>query len=176
MLIFIVVISLVFLYERLKIFFSPEKNGEIVHKWLTVLPLSTYTFIILFAIFELILTKKYINPLLSILGIAFIISGTILRRKSIRALGDQQSAHIKIFPKQRLIKNGPYKIMRHPYLLSVVCELVGFCLLLNSFFSLVLVFLIQIPILIVRGFFEEKFLCSRFGIEYNHYRNNSLFL
>ena len=176
MFIFITVVYLILLYERLICFFSPEKNGKIFYKWLTILPASIYFFIILCVIIEFNWTKKHLNPLLSILGIVFIIMGIILRRKAIRTLGHYWSAHIKIFPEHKLIKDGLYKIMRHPYLFSVVCELTGFCLFLNSFFSVLLVFLIQVPILIARGFFEEEVLCRHFGIEYSQYRNKSLFL
>ncbi len=176
MLIFIAAVFLIFLYERLRYFFSPEKNGKIIHKWLTTLPVLTYSFIILCAIIEFIQAKKYANPFISILGIVFIIAGIILRRKAVRALGDYWSVYIKIFPEQKLIKDGPYKIMRHPYLFSVICELAGSCLLLNSFFSLALVFLIQTPILVLRGFSEEKILHAIFNEEYFEYKKKTIFL
>jgi len=176
MFIFVIVIALCFLVERLVCFLSAENNGKIIHRWLTILPLTTYSLIILCAIIDFIQAKGSLNYFLSILGVFFISTGVILRRKTVGALGNQWSAYIKIFPEQKLIKDGPYKIMRHPYLFSVVCELIGFCLLLNSFYSLALVFLIQVPILVLRGYSEEKILYSLFNKEYAEYRDKASFL
>lgn len=174
--IFIAGLTLIFLFERIRCFFYSEKEGKVLYKWLTILPASSYSLILLSVIFEFLWITKHINVFLSILGVVFIILGIILRRNAIRALGELWSTDIKIFPEQKLIKDGPYKIMRHPYLFSVACELIGLCLFLNSFFSVLLVFLLQIPLLIVRGFFEEKFLYGCFGVKYLEYKKEILFL
>ena len=65
--------------------------------------------------------------------------------------------------------------MKHPYYLGVMLELAGVCMIANAFYSLSLVFFVQLPLLVIRIFFEEKTLVNYFGDRYEKYRFGKLF-
>lgn len=89
---------------------------------------------------------------------------------AIRASGDQWGIHSiemgRSSGHRRLIREGPYDYLRHPYYLSVCLEIVSICLVMRAWRSLLVAILIVCPLEIIRGFLEEKNLLSIFGWPY----------
>lgn len=139
------------------------------HSWAFTVLFYGYIFIVIFSIGEFFLYLKEISLLISILGSAIYGSGVFLRRKAIDTLGENWSVYIDIKEGHELITNGVYGIFRHPYCLAVFLELVGISLIANAFFSLFLVFFVQVPLLMVRIVLEEKVLITHFGDLYRDY-------
>lgn len=174
--IFVLVYSIISL-ERLKEFlFLKEREGITYYNILTKLPFLGYSLIIFCALIEFFSIKRAINIYICIIGFFLILFGVFMRKKSIRDLGTYWSKYIKIFTDQKIVESGSYKIMRHPYIFSVISELFGFCLFLNSYFTVFLVFLVQFPILVVRGIFEEKILQKFFWEKYLIYKKKTPFI
>lgn len=172
-LIFYLFFLLLAVFERItNTFFQSEieTKGKIYYKWTFSYLLYVYLFIVLFSIGEFIVSWKEINLSVSIIGIVIYGFGAFIRRKAINDLGDNWSVYIEIKKNQELITDGIYKVMRHPYCLAVILELLGACLIANAFYSSCLVFLIQGPLLLVRIMLEEKVLIMHFGNSYLAYR------
>lgn len=164
--------------ERVKYTFtSPKLNkiGHIYYHWTFIVLLIIYVLIVLFSIIEYFIIVKAVNPYVSITGLFIFLSGVCLRRKAGADLGYNWSFHIEIKEKQELIAGGIYRYLKHPYYLGVMLELVGVCMIANAFYSLSLVFFVQLPLLAIRTFLEEKTLVNYFGDRYEKYRFGKLF-
>jgi len=169
---FYIVFLIVSTFERINstFIFTGKKITKIIyHRWAFIIPLSTYLLILFTSMIEFFLTVKIVNLIISLIGFVIFIAGVLLRKKSISGLGENWSLYIEIKEGHELITDGVYKILKHPYCLAVIFELIGVCLLANAFFSLIMVFLIQAPLLLIRVNLEERVLIDYFGDAYRRY-------
>ena len=90
---------------------------------------------------------------------------------SIHAVGRAKDVNRQL----TLVKDGPYKYIRHPIYLATILELFGITILFNTFYSLIFVMLGS-PVYALRAFFEEKKLVEIFGGEYLLYRQEVPFI
>ena len=93
----------------------------------------------------------------------------VVRAQASRQLGPFHSPHIELRQAQTLITQGIYRIARHPYYGSVIMELVGFNLFLNTLRSLFVVGFIYFPLMLFRIKREELFMAAHFGDTYQRY-------
>jgi len=160
--------------ERISFTFRrKEPEGKIRYKCLSNVVIFTYLSSVTFALIEFIIFKKRLNIFVSLTGVAIAILGILLRRISIKKLGEYWSIHIKEVIGHKLIKDGPYRYIRHPYYLAVMLELVGIALYFNAFFAMSFILIVHFPLLLVRIHFEEKVLISQFGREYLYYKKTT---
>ncbi len=151
-------IFLIAVSERIIFTFKRKaRQGEIKYKWTTCLLLCSYVACVLVALFEFI-GKDSVSYGISLAGFLIAWAGIALRRASIRALGDFWSIHIKVFDNQAIIKSGPYRFFRHPYYAAVMLELLGVSLFFNAMRATLVVFLVHLPLLLVRISLEDKVL------------------
>jgi methyltransferase len=73
-----------------------------------------------------------------------------------------------------LIRKGPYRFMRHPIYAGLILELISIPLVLNAFWTLIFVGLVNIPLQILRTRLEEKQLIQVLGGDYAIYTNECL--
>ena len=130
----------------------------------------TYLLCVGSSVAELLIFRREPKFAVTFLGGVFFLSGMFLRNSAIRNLGKQWSVHIDLRRTEEIVRSGPYKYMRHPYYFAVLLELVGFSLMSNSFFSLMLILTIQLPLILWRVSYEERALVRRFGRVYLWYR------
>jgi len=128
-----------------------------------------YLSIVIASITEYFVKGQGVLVVVSIAGFLLYLSGVVLRRRAIKDLAGNWSVFIEIKENHKLITRGIYKHFKHPYCLAVVFELSGFCLVANSYGSLLFVFLVQLPLVFVRIILEEKVLVSHFGETYKSY-------
>jgi len=76
-------------------------------------------------------------------------------------MGKNFSLHIEVGKKQRLVKEGPYRFLRHPGYLAVIFK---------AYYTLIYTLIIYIPLILFRAHLEEKILIERFGEEYISYK------
>lgn len=174
---FYIIFLLAGIVERVNSTFFCNKakdNGIIYHKWLFIVPFYAYLFILFCSLGEFLLIIKTINMIILWLGFIIFISAALLRRKSISDLGKNWSLYTEIKENHELITSGIYKCIKHPYYLSVFLELIGICLIANAFYSLMLIFLIQLPLLLIRTVLEERMLINRFGSRYIRYKSGKI--
>lgn len=91
-----------------------------------------------------------------------------------RRLGDNYSQDIVIFKKHKLIQDGLYKYIRHPYYLFQILSDLGAAVATLSFLVLPLA-VIEIPILIKRALIEEGLLEKHFPEQFKQYRKKAGF-
>ena len=166
-----IIFLLVAVAYRLKTAFvkvEGKKRRQLFRPFLKLL-VGGYFAVIIGAFIEFIFIKTEISLVILFIGVVLFISSIILRHKAIRALCDEWSLGIEISTQQRLVTDGIYKSISHPYHFSVILELAGFCLISNAYNSLILLILVQIPLIIVRILLEEKVLKRKFGEHYSNY-------
>src|SRR3989338_2224568 len=142
--------------------------------WLTFIPFLTYIVLFFASVVEFSLTThKTLNYIISIVGVFALASGILLRYQAVRIFrinGQKWMSHIDAENISALITKGPYKFIRHPYYLSVMLELCGIALFINSFRTIIFIFLIQEPLLWQRIVTEESELIRKFGEQYLLYK------
>lgn len=146
---------------------------QISKKWFFI-PFYIYLGLIIMSIVEFFWLAKEINLGISVIGFVIYCLGAFLRRKSISDLGKDWSVYSEIKVGHTLKKDGIYKHFKHPYYLAVLLELSGAALVANAFNTLILVFFLQAPLLIMRISLEEKMLNNYFGAEYEQYIQGKL--
>lgn len=73
-----------------------------------------------------------------------------------------------------LLKNGIYKLVRHPQILAWILILTGISLYLDSLVSLILTFILWIFFKTILQPFEEKQLIKEYGQEYLEYKRKTV--
>jgi protein-S-isoprenylcysteine O-methyltransferase Ste14 len=98
--------------------------------------------------------------------------GFALMTWSRSALGKMHSGHVTIQKDHRLITTGPYRMIRHPIYLGILCAALGLALLFRSWIGLA----VMIPMmagLLFRIKEEEALLHKEFGGEWEAYCKQS---
>ncbi|MBU2743374.1 MULTISPECIES: methyltransferase family protein [Acidithiobacillus] len=109
-------------------------------------------------------------------GVSLLAAGLMLRAYAIMTLKKYFTVDLAIQPGHRLIRHGPYRIMRHP---SYTGALLCFFGLALSFGYWATAILIVAPITLVyfwRIIKEERILVDAFGIAYLEYRKCTYYL
>ena len=147
-----------------------KEKGKVKAKWSLSIMTIAHTVVIIGSIVEYFVIERDILFLVTLLGVCIFIVAFWLRRLSAKTLGKYQSLQIEIRNNHRLIKEGPYKYMRHPWYLSIILEVLSITLILNVYWSFLFVVLVYFPILLVRVHFEEKAMIEILGDEYIEYK------
>jgi len=147
-------------------FGKKERDGEVFYRWVTKILVVNYFVIAFCSLGEMIFFRGRINFTLVAIGFFCYITGALLRRSTMKALGPNWSVHTKIYADHQLIKTGPYKILRHPYYIAVLLELTGLSLIYNSIAGIILTYCVQLPFLLYRIPKEENTLINKFGEKY----------
>ncbi|MFB2919188.1 methyltransferase family protein [Aerosakkonema funiforme] len=128
------------------------------------------------ALFEFSRSVALTNPadrtLAGIVGIMAIAVAIIINQVAIRTLKGFFD-RIAIKPDHRLVTTGIYSIVRHPIYLSYVLLFAGYCTMLQSFASFMLLGLVCAVWLGNRMAIEEEMLAARFGEDYKAYQQNT---
>ncbi len=74
-----------------------------------------------------------------------------------------------------LVKDGPYKFIRHPFYLGMTIIFLGVTVMLKSWLGLVGVFILLLPCEIYRAELEDNPLFPKFGVEWRDYVNHTGF-
>lgn len=132
------------------------------------------------AFYFAVLSKKGVVPIYNtylknsiiILGTIAIVTGCIFNIIGRFNLGSNWANHIKIYAEHTLVRNGMYKIVRHPLYASIMLMFYGACLIYRSYLCFLLVSLIFIPFMYYRAKQEEALLTQIFN-EYSNYRKTT---
>lgn len=120
--------------------------------------------------FQNIFPVRKINLIISLIGFLMYVGVIPLRAWAARTLGKYLNPDIKIIEDHKLIKEGPYKYLRHPLSLCVILEVTGLTLIPNSYYSFLIALFTFIPCTLIRIPIEEKTLIEKFGQEYLDYK------
>ena len=164
-------VFVLFVIDRISINFKYKKDKATsrLSNVLYLVASLTYISLIVSSYVETAL-KNNINFFISLAGGIVFIFGITFRNLAIKEMGVNWSFHLEPKPESMLITHGIYKHITHPYYLGVMLELIGFSLLFNSLRTFIFIFILQLPIILVRISFEERFLIHRHGKRYDVYR------
>ena len=149
---------------------SKKEKGVTTAKWTWITFSVTYPLLIFGTVGEYFLISRRINLWISGIGLAIVGFRIWLKWWAMRTLGEYWSVQIEIRESHKLIKDGPYRYLRHPAYLSNLMEYLGVPLIANAYYTLIGVFLIYLPFNLIRLHLEEKELIRKFGEEYEDYR------
>lgn len=144
-------------------------KGSITHQWVTKLMYLFYFVPFFMPPVEFLLIKRNINYFISATAFAVYMAGWALSIWAIKTMDRYWTVEIEIRDDHPLVKLGPYRYMRHPHYLFILCELFCLPLIANAYYSLAIVSLIYIPIMAFRITLEEKEMIGKFGDRYREY-------
>jgi protein-S-isoprenylcysteine O-methyltransferase Ste14 len=84
-------------------------------------------------------------------------------------LGQYWSGHVTLKPGHRLIRSGPYAIVRHPIYTGILLAVMGSAVAMDQYRGAVAV-LIVAETFVRKLRIEERWLTEEFGAEYENYR------
>jgi protein-S-isoprenylcysteine O-methyltransferase Ste14 len=102
-------------------------------------------------------------------GLVLLVAGTALRWAAIRALWDYFTLNVSILEGQRVVRRGPYRVVRHPSYTGLLLRYLGFGFAFANWLSAALVFLPLLAATLYRIRVEEAALGRHFGEEYAAY-------
>lgn len=107
---------------------------------------------------------------------AVMVAGLGLRTWSVLTLGRFFTWNIDVQPSQRIVRDGPYRVIRHPSYAGALCTFVASCLLLRSWIAALLALIALVAAFQRRIRYEERLLLEAFP-EYADYaaRTGALF-
>jgi len=105
----------------------------------------------------------------SYLGIVLMVLGILLRQWSIAVLGRFFSPIVATQKGQKVVDDGPYRLVRHPSYTGLLLILVGLGLAWQSWGAVLLLVVISGLALYYRMYAEERVLISELGDEYIKY-------
>ena len=106
------------------------------------------------------------------LGLAIVLAGAGLRDWSILSMGRWFRREVTIEPGQRLVRRGPYRVLRHPSYTGLVLIFTGFGLAIGSWLGAAAVLVLVVAGLLPRIRVEERALATTFGAEYTEYASS----
>jgi protein-S-isoprenylcysteine O-methyltransferase Ste14 len=86
-------------------------------------------------------------------------------------LGTNWSGQPMIKVDHKLVRTGPYKIVRNPIYTGILVAFAGTALVIGEFWAVITIFIILI-VFFVKIRMEEKFLLEEFGESYNQYKKD----
>ena len=107
------------------------------------------------------------------LGIGIILAGAVLRDWAILSLGRYFRREVTIEPGQRIVRRGPYRVLRHPSYAGIFLILAGFGLVFGSWVGAAVALLIIVVGMLPRIRVEERALAQAFGADYTDYANST---
>ena len=100
---------------------------------------------------------------------AIVVAGVALRAWAIVTLGRYFRREVTIEPGQRLIRRGPYRVLRHPSYTGLLVSCFGLGLAFGSWVGALAGLAIVLAGLLPRIRVEEQVLAGAFGQEYAAY-------
>ena len=119
---------------------------------------------------DFLVYKKF--PVTDITGACFTIFGFIVCIVSREYLASNWSGKVKIQEKHNLIKDGPYKIIRHPIYTGVLVMMLGSGIIIGNILDFVWVLFCFFG-LYRKSKQEEKLLINEFGQLYEQYKKET---
>jgi protein-S-isoprenylcysteine O-methyltransferase Ste14 len=108
-----------------------------------------------------------------LIGIAIMSIGMALRFWSVFTLGKAFRTTIETDKDQRVVSNGPYKLVRHPSYSGWLLMCCGYGIAVQNWLSLLVAVILPLVALLYRIRIEEAALVAAFGSEYLEYQRHT---
>lgn len=107
------------------------------------------------------------------LGVAVVFAGVALRAWAIVTLGRYFRREVTIEHGQRLVRSGPYRMLRHPSYTGLLLSMGGLALAFGSWVGAAVALMVVFVGLLPRIRVEERALANAFGEEYAAYASST---
>jgi protein-S-isoprenylcysteine O-methyltransferase Ste14 len=131
------------------------------------------------AILDFIFLQNLQFQFVSTLGLTIVVIGGYLRMKSRLTLRNKagfenlvSTSRLQIIEDQKLVKNGPYKYIRHPLYLGEILRNFGIVFIFSSAYGFLFITIGTI-FLLLRINMEEKMLVEAFDQNYKDYKRTT---
>ena len=102
-------------------------------------------------------------------GLALIVLGVAFAIWAIATLGRHYDLELEIHRDHELVRNGPYRFVRHPVYTGLGLHFAGACLATGNLLLIAGTLLVTYPALYLRAKTEERLLRQRFSAAYEEY-------
>lgn len=119
------------------------------------------------------IASLYAFPLIGWIGLAAAASGVALRLWANRTLGAFYTRTLRVAEDQRIVQEGPYRLIRHPGYLGSIMLWVGAALASLNGVALAIAALIMIPVYVYRIQVEEAMFAATSGEAYRDYQTRT---
>jgi len=102
-------------------------------------------------------------------GAAVVVVGVAFRLWAIVVLGRLFTTRVAIQPGHRVVRSGPYRVLRHPSYTGMLVALLGLGVMFDSWPSILTLAILPLAGLLVRIHVEERMLEDALGDEYRRY-------
>jgi len=147
--------------------------GPILENLTLRLFISLGTLMLCGSILEYFLRVKGVSWIFFAAGWVVALCSFILRRRAIAALGRFWSLHVEIRETHQLVREGPFRWVRHPAYFSMILEILSIGLILQSWITMLVVYAAFLPTLAARIRIEEKALIEKFGDAYIQFKRTT---
>lgn len=144
---------------------------------------SVYAIIVagLLSLVVALLEWSYVHPILGIVenrlvvagGFALIVGGIVFRVWSIQTLGKFFTSTVQVQDGQRVIKSGPYAVLRHPSYTGAFAAIIGATIFLQAPFAALVAVIGMSFAYKLRIAAEEETMVKEFGDEYRLYQQHT---
>jgi protein-S-isoprenylcysteine O-methyltransferase Ste14 len=102
-------------------------------------------------------------------GVALIVVGIAFALWAIVTLGRHYDLELEIHSDHELVRDGPYRFVRHPLYAGLALHFAGACLATGNVLLIAGTLVVTYPALFYRALTEERLLRVRFGAAYEEY-------
>ncbi len=110
---------------------------------------------------------------LQYIGLGVTVLGIVFREWAVLTLGSFFTVSVMVASDQTVVKNGPYRWLRHPSYTGSILTLVGFPLASGTWAGALFVLLLSVSGYLYRAHVEEKALLEALGEEYASYMKHT---
>jgi protein-S-isoprenylcysteine O-methyltransferase Ste14 len=107
------------------------------------------------------------------IGVALQVAGLLLRAWSMRVLGRYYTRTVRTVSEQRLVTEGPYRVLRHPGYTGSLLVWTGYCLSVGNWLAGLVAAALLLGAYGWRIRTEEKTLVQAFGDQYRGYQRQT---
>lgn len=132
----------------------------------------------LFAAFNLDMTRS--GPLIAgrsralfWVGLGVGVAGVVLRRWAVASLGRFFQLDLVVQEQHKVVRSGPYRVLRHPSYAGFLLTCVGIGLALGRWASLAVLVVVPTAAFVHRILLEERMLLAGLGDDYAQYRKRT---
>ena len=140
---------------------NEKKNNKIAGDWTLGVSIMSYIILVIFCVFEFYyLSYKGWSVVITTIGLVVYISALVLRFWAIKTLGGQWFIHIigdyRNENNLHMVKNGPYKYLKHPVYVGTILEQVAIPLVVNAYFTFFIFGVFSVIFNVIKMKIEEE--------------------